>query len=335
MTNILSKEAQQNTVVCEAQPVVCEEPVVCEAPVVCAKKDNEIKPPKSKRGRKKKTQDGFEKEKPPPKKRGRKPRGGKFIEPNDPNLNIAPQQQNIILHLKCNLKDLVKDNTDASIETYHFKNKSSELIDNDIEFKKIAPNQKNTNSSEKDGDTNSITVKLLELAIQLQTNNIIDEKSACFWCTYNFDNPAIYIPKYKLDKSYQCYGCFCSPECATAYLFKESIDSSTRFERYHLLNFLYSKIYDYNKNIKPAPCPYYTLTKYYGNLSIQEYRGLLKNERLLLVIDKPLTRVLPELHDDSSSFLNTGIMSHTAYKVRKKSKPVSKTAIVKETFSGK
>ena len=57
---------------------------------------------------------------------------------------------------------------------------------------------------------------------------------------------------------------------------EKNIDSSTRFERYHLLNFLYCKIYNYSKNIKPAPSPYYTLDKYYGNLSIQEYRKLLK-----------------------------------------------------------
>ena len=38
--------------------------------------------------------------------------------------------------------------------------------------------------------------------------------------------------------------------------------------------------------------------KFYGNLSIQEYRKLLKSEHLLCVLDKPLTRVLPELHED-------------------------------------
>ena len=46
-------------------------------------------------------------------------------------------------------------------------------------------------------------------------------------------------------------------------------------------------INNYDKNIKPAPNPYYTLDKFYGNLSIQQYRRLLKNERLLLVVDKP------------------------------------------------
>ena len=82
---------------------------------------------------------------------------------------------------------------------------------------------------------------------------------------------------------------------------KEDLESSVRFERYALLNYIYCKIYDYNVNIKPAPCPYYILDKYYGNLNIQEYRKLLKNERLLMIIDKPLTRVLPELHEDNEN----------------------------------
>ena len=45
------------------------------------------------------------------------------------------------------------------------------------------------------------------------------------------------------------------------------------------------------------------LNKYYGNLSIQEYRSLLKNERLFLIVDKPLTRILPELHEDNDEFI--------------------------------
>jgi len=142
-----------------------------------------------------------------------------------------------------------------------------------------------------DGSTiKSIKKKLKELSIQLHNNDIADKKSACFWCTFDFDNPAIYIPKYELNNTYYCYGCFCSPECATASLFKEPIDISIKFERYHLLNHIYCKIYDYNKNIKPAPDPFYTLDKYYGNLTIQEYRRLLKNNRLILIVDKPIKK---------------------------------------------
>jgi hypothetical protein len=70
-----------------------------------------------------------------------------------------------------------------------------------------------------------------------------------------------------------------------------------------MLNHVYSKIYNYKKNIKPAPNPHYMLEKYYGNLTIQEYRSLLCNDRLFLVIDKPLTRVMPELHEDNDDFI--------------------------------
>ena len=150
-----------------------------------------------------------------------------------------------------------------------------------------------------------INAKLKKLKISLFRNMaFMDKKSACFWCTYDFDNPECYIPRYEMDGTIHGYGSFCRPECAAAHLMKENLDDSTKFERYHLLNQIYSKIYDYKKNIKPAPNPYYILEKYYGNLTIQEYRKLLKSDHLLLVIDKPLTRILPELHEDNEDFLN-------------------------------
>jgi len=180
-----------------------------------------------------------------------------------------------------------------------------------------------------------ISNKIKELSINLHTNNITEKKSACFWCSYDFDSLPIYIPKYELNNTYYCYGCFCSPECAVAYLFKEPIDTTMRFERYHLINHLYCKIYDYKKNIKPAPDPYYTLNKFYGNLSIQEYRKLLKNERLLLIVDKPLTRILPELHEENDDFVlnNKSIPSATnVYKLRRKTTQ-SKNLILNENFN--
>jgi hypothetical protein len=100
---------------------------------------------------------------------------------------------------------------------------------------------------------------------------------------------------------------------------EENIDSSIKFERYHLINHIYSQIYDYKKNIKPAPNPYYMLEKYYGNLNIQEYRSLLRNDRLFLIVDKPLTRILPELHEDNDDFIiNNKIIPSNTYQIKKK-----------------
>jgi len=145
----------------------------------------------------------------------------------------------------------------------------------------------------------------------------------------------VYIPKYFLNESYHVYGCFCSPECSVAHLMEENIDSSTKFERYHLLNHIYTKIYDYKKNIKPAPNPYYMLEKYYGNLSIQEYRTLLSNERLFLIVDKPLTRIMPELHQDNEDYIiNNKIIPTNNQGIKKKlqRKTPVKTNIFNEKF---
>ena len=38
-------------------------------------------------------------------------------------------------------------------------------------------------------------------------------------------------------------------------------------------------------------------------MEIQEYRKLLENERLLLIVDKPLCRTFPEIFEDNDDFL--------------------------------
>lgn len=188
-----------------------------------------------------------------------------------------------------------------------------------------------------------INLKLKKLKINLYKNNLGDKKSACFWCTYEFDNHPCYIPKYEMDATIFGYGSFCRPECAVAFLMKENIDDSTKFERYHLLNQIYSKVYDYKKNIKPAPNPFYLLEKYYGNMTIQEYRKMLKTEHMLLVIDKPLTRILPELHEDNEDIVlniyggskSTSTVNNGVYKVKRQSeKPQgpSKSTIMRDKF---
>ena len=269
--------------------------------------------------------------KPPAKKRGRKPKGGKIIQQITPINNNKETKPNVILHLKCSLKDLQTSSQFGSeIQSFNFQNTnqlSYDIINSEKSScnevisvsKPIEEDDFDDEKPNKENDIREVWKKLKQLEHNLHTNNICDKKSACFWCTYEFDNPPVYIPKHFIKDSYQVYGCFCSPECATAHLMEENIDSSSKFERYHLINHIYSKIYDYKKNIKPAPNPFYMLEKYYGNLSIQEYRALLKNERLFLIVDKPLTRILPELHEDNDDFIiNNKIIPSNTYQIKKK-----------------
>ena len=289
----------------------------------------------------------------PVKKRGRKPKGGKIIQQMVQLNNDKEVKPNVILHLKCSLKDLHTNTLLTNdFDSFNFSNKnqlSFEIIKENTTFNKAYTNTTETQKQNtvydvdedhddekqnKDSDIRDVWRKLKVLEHNLHTNNICDKKSACFWCTCDFDNPPIYIPKHYINDSYHVYGCFCSPECSTAYLMEENIDMSTKFERYHLLNHIYTKIYNYKKNIKPAPDPFYMLDKYYGNLSIQEYRALLKNERLFLVVDKPLTRILPELHEDNDDFIiNNKIIPSNTYQIKKKlQKKQNKTNILSERF---
>jgi hypothetical protein len=273
------------------------------------------------------------------KKRGRKPKGGKIIQ-HFTQINVEKKNKpNIILHLKCYLKDLnPNSNSTNNIESYNFINKNDltyEIISNPVNNIINESSEYDVEEDEPKDKYKELWKKIKQLENNLHINNISDKKSACFWCTYDFDNPPIYIPKYFLKNTYHVYGCFCSPECATAFLMEENIDSSTKFERYHFINHLYAKIYNYEKNIKPAPNPYYMLDKFYGNLSIQEYRSLFKNERLFLIVDKPLTRVLPELHEDNNDFiLNNKIIPSNNYNIKRKlnNKNQNKTNILNEKF---
>ncbi len=324
------------------------------------------------------------------KKRGRKPKGGKIYpkkkEKNDENENI----ENVILHLKCHLKDLVEydktssnlitnelnynPNVPPEIKTYDAKNTmeffpyENPINETDNKYAYInteitknifsshcsycqnktllsdndeSKNREEIKYNEDDANIKEINKKLKELKLNLYNNNLNDKKSACFWCTFEFDNVACHIPKYEMDDKIHGYGSFCRPECAVAFLMRENIDDSTKFERYHLLNQIYGKIYDYNKNIKPAPNPHYLLDKFYGSLSIQEYRKLLKTDHLLFMVEKPMTRVLPELYEDNDNFMmsmyvgKNNLKTGNVYRVKKKSDKSNlpnKNTIIKDNF---
>jgi len=311
---------------------------------------------------------------PEPKKRGRKPKGGKIIEKNNAENSSTNVPTNVILHLKCSMKD-IEQNTDHCItdplnynalappivqaydhanETPFFELQASSDITSNA-YNEVFENQTCTKCKQNELSVKistdvdekvsikDINFKLKQLKVSLYKNNMDEKKSACFWCTCDFDNQTCYIPRYENNEEIFGYGSFCRPECAVAYLMKENIDDSTKFERYHLLNRVYSKIYEFKNSIKPAPDPHYLLDKFYGNLNIQEYRKLLNSERMLMVIDSPLTRILPELHEDTDDFTagvyggNKGTTSQAGgvYKVKRQSEKkegVSKADIMKQRF---
>lgn len=330
---------------------------------------------KKKRGRKKKSEIANEDtndvhtEPPVPKKRGRKPKGGKIMPIVKSGTSIIEKSKNVILHLKCCLEDLNQDNNFNGISAYDTKITDYQLInDNNISDVQDIDSHTNVNSNNSCDANNScnannndnncnannngcndsnycsvnkeaVLAKINTQRINLSTNNISDKRSACFWCTYDFHNPPIFIPKREKNDGYEVYGCFCTPECGVAYLMNEIIDSSIKFERYQLMNYIYGKSLQYESNIKPAPDPHYLLDKYYGNLSIEEYRSTLHNNNYLVFVDKPLTHIFPEMFNDNHDFtlMNDCGQSNSLsqYKIKKASKSSNaktKNDIVKESF---
>ena len=332
---------------------------------------NDSKPPPKKRGRKPKntiettnsvisfeTPNNIENSNPPeiievakpvPKKRGRKPKGGKIVDPEPALLSNAEPKMNVILHLKCSLKDLQANQSDY-LEPYNngigssFETLNSEMntvsdfgshYNVPTTSASLEPKIKEEAALETDndeGETKLIWKKLKQLEQNLNHNHTDNFKSDCFWCTCPFDNPPCFIPKCYLKETYHVYGCFCSPECASAFLMDENIDSSTKFERYYLLNHIYGAIYNYTKNIKPSPSPYYMLDKYYGNMTIQEYRSLMSDERLFLIVDKPMTRIMPELHQTNDDHMLSNKIIPTNQSSKKLKKNTTKNDALAENF---
>lgn len=180
--------------------------------------------------------------------------------------------------------------------------------------------------SSNDNNLKDIWKKLNHLKLCFHKSDVFQNigagtrRSCCFWDTCEFDTPPIYIPKcISHNSGYNVYGCFCSPECALAYLMNEGVDTSVKFERCQMLNAMYGKLLNYEKSIKPAPNPQYILNKFYGNLSIQEYRKLFKSEQIVYVVNKPLTHILPEMYEDNNDFLlNNKVIPNNNYKLKKK-----------------
>lgn len=274
---------------------------------------------------------------------------------------IQSKNVNVILHLKCSVKDIndyyqktISDersslkylpNVPCEIQAFDENTNGFTLIQDEIvkpAYKESSTNfvcpvcDYNVKKSDSTVDENELYTKLKDLKLQFFKNEV-DKKSACFWCTYPFDSETCYILKHGSLGEIQGHGSFCSPECSVAYLYNNMTwDDSAKIESYQLINNYYGKPNGFEDNIKPAASPYYFLEKFYGNMDIQEYRRLSKSNHMLLTVDKPITRILPEIHEDSDRFFmqnNTQIRGN--YKVKKqsdKSGTINRNSILRDSF---
>jgi hypothetical protein len=303
---------------------------------------------------------------PEDKKKGKKKTNKevKIIQSLHSSENIHAKNVNVILHLKCSLKEI----EDYILSSHKWNGDSvayNPCVPNEIvafepllnlqpfvadegDTQKSAYNNvycskcdcEMTNRTEACMD--DLTQKVKQLKIQFYKNSLPEnKKSDCFWCTYPYDNETCYILQHGSNGDILGHGSFCSPECSVAYLFKYMHwDDSSKLEAYQLMNHYYGESSQFTDSIKPAASPFYFLEKYYGNLTIQEFRRLSKSPHMLLSVDKPVTRILPEIHEDNDKFIFNNQVGGTTpyrgtYKVKKQSEKnsgPSRNSILRDTF---
>ena len=107
---------------------------------------------------------------------------------------------------------------------------------------------------------------------------------ACYWCAHTFENQPCIIPESERYGVYKVYGNFCYPECAMAYLIKESIDPHTRWDRMALLY----RIYDIEGKGKIFPAPPREVLKLFGGpLTIESFRATISSKKVRIDLHMP------------------------------------------------
>jgi hypothetical protein len=128
---------------------------------------------------------------------------------------------------------------------------------------------------------------------------------ACFWCCHTFTNRPVVLPVRDTGEYLQVMGNFCSPECACAYLFDMRQDSHTRWEQLALLYRIYSGAC--SGKIHPAPARA-ILKLFGGNLSITEYRALLRSHKVRVDIHlPPMVSILATMDTKPIDFYDAGL----------------------------
>jgi len=120
---------------------------------------------------------------------------------------------------------------------------------------------------------------------------------ACFWDCQPFRGQPCVIPKSIEEGIWRVYGNFCSPECAAAYLFNERLDVHVQWERYALLNRLYSAYIakeegSSSKGVRLAPSRL-VLRLFGGTLDISVFRQTVSEKRLRVdVLAPPMISII-------------------------------------------
>ena len=315
-------------------------------------------PPKKKRGRKPLPKKEEPKEK-TYKKRGRKPKN--LEEPTVDTTQLVQNNEQVILHLPINSLGNSDNPTPYEEPRNNFlkiDEFNNEILGEDSQSQSKSQNVDklfiNINSiteestPENSGTLNDIIEEIREQRQQeiSYTNNTNDKysfvfmdyietnktnswpsksKIDCLWCCHSFDTEPIGIPTRKDGDTFTMFGNFCCAECAAAYNFDSRLSGDEMWERYSLLNMIYS---GNGHEIKMA-LPRLSLKKFGGPFSIGEFRRHNPSKNFKITMP-PTVAIIPTLEEitidsDNSLFngISTDFINKTSNELRlKRTKPL-------------
>lgn len=123
----------------------------------------------------------------------------------------------------------------------------------------------------------------------------------CFWCCHTFNCIPCALPTKLKGDTFHVYGNFCSKECAASYNFEsqDAHNSQDKWERYSLLNHMYS-IIENNPDLKINLAPHrMSLEMFGGSLSIEEFRESLSSSRNYNIVFPPMVSIIPAMETNN------------------------------------
>jgi hypothetical protein len=143
-------------------------------------------------------------------------------------------------------------------------------------------------SSARSAFNTDLLKSILETAVCTQYSPQI----VCFWCCHTFETAQIVLPvSYDAYKNiFNCEGNFCSPECALAHNYADSVVSdSVKWTRHAMLGRMYGDMYR-ETTLSPAP-PRTLLRMFGGPLDIGQYRDYIGGDNHIVMSEMPPVRL--------------------------------------------
>ena len=208
----------------------------------------------------------------------------KDVHMNDMPITYDPHPPSDALPYDINADNPFYENEEQLEQPQNLVIEVQETRPQNVEQKVVEPIT--TTTSEADVDYYNLKANLL---VQFKDSSDVktvpkSSEVACFWCCHTFINRPVVLPIRDTGEHLQVMGNFCSPECACAYLFDMRQDSHTRWEQLALLYRVYGEACD--GKIHPAPSRN-VLKLFGGNLSITEYRNLIRSHKVRVDVHLP------------------------------------------------